>query len=224
MNLNEIDQIVIKGMKEAEKRNEIAANEAKLRVWDTIDTPKNNKVVHWWLVSSIAAAVSLLLIASIIFLPLVPQKEENIASKIQIGHKIPQVFSNNEKSVHEEKQRLEHQVIDKNLPPEQASSALIESSKDDVVDLEEEGGKSAEILEILHIPSSKNMLALAKTTTNIPKKIHQQLVAKSALPKEERNETISETQPKQAIQLKFKIGNSTKPDRNQNALALSIKL
>jgi hypothetical protein len=81
MSIHNIDELLKRAILESERKQDGPALESQQKVWDRIEKPKNDNKIPWLLVSSLAAAISLFLISTILYLKLDEAGKELMAIK-----------------------------------------------------------------------------------------------------------------------------------------------
>ncbi|WP_373493727.1 hypothetical protein [Aquiflexum sp.] len=219
MNNTEIDEIIIKGLKESEMRNEIFVNQAKPRVWDAIGKPKNRKTVNWWFVSAMAAAISFFFVSTFLFLKLESQKKELIALKTFVSNEISSKGSTFEMVL-----PLEKPIIDKKPSAIQESILIAKSEKtiSQIRNPEREMDEGIETSEPIFSESNLTLMIVPNLEIGIPEMFLQEMNPLVV----QIPELIEETKPKSKKQakLRLKFGYGSKDHDYQNTYALNIKL
>ena len=223
MHNNEIDRITLEGLKESERRNEIFADQAKLRIWDAIDKPKTRKIANWWLVSAMAAAVSFFIVSTFLFLKLETQKKELNALQSYVNGEISAKGSTYEKVLTEVEEIIDKKplAIKEPTPIEKVEKTIQQVQFNNLKELAE---ASIEISDPIISESNLSIVILPKPEIEIPEILHQELSTQVVQSPELDEETFHEPKSKKPRKLKFKIGNGSKVHDYQNTYAFNIKL
>ena len=220
MKSNDIDNLFKRGIVESELRSEQQLLDAKSRVWDAIQKPKPKSRQHWLLMSSIAAAVSMFVIASILFLKLDSKQKELGILQAEVYTKISPIQENGViKSIEPNPDRDEEIKVLPNLAPAIPQEIAIEDTESKSVEAETTRGK-AEPLPQVETPKM-DLIVHMDPMINLPHDIGLEQVE---MPKASPASVTTSTLRKRG-KIKLKIGNSHSPYQdNQNSLALNIKL
>lgn len=222
MHFNEIDDILKKSLIEAEKRNEAYAEDAKLRVWDSIQKPKKKMGLNRPFVLALAAAISLFLVSTFLFLRLQSKQEEFLALQHSLKQEPITIAQQPERKDPDKAEQEETKPTE----IKKAVSALPVKSKS-----KEYNQAPAKVQEGKSEVTDPETPIFFETTVKIP-------VPEIVIPEVETTEPISDldspsglqaeipafTQPKSKAKLRFRFGNMNPTYNSENSLALSIKL
>lgn len=224
MNSSEIDEIIKKGLKETEKRSEDFATASKPRVWDAIEMPRRRNGFRLGFVLAMAAAVSLFLVSTILFLKLQSQQRELLALQSTVKPELETDFKEKESAVRIEKTaetanpKETEEPIQPNNINEKAPLNKIRKPKKPI---EAEITKpDLEPLPLLATAIVTNPV-FEVTETELPK---EALVAnlETAPDPQEEHPTPSPTKTQTKLRLRFGTGGQS--FNSGNSLALHIKL
>lgn len=223
MHYDEIDEIIKRSFQETGRRSENHAMEAKLRVWDAIEKPKNKKGIHIGFVLAMAAAVSFFLVATFLFLRLESKQNELISLKVSVKTGIPTKSFQNEIPKQEEKQvaAIDTERIAKSTQEAKKEEVLVKNQSPniaEVIDL-----KETELLPKVIFPTEKTV-AFPEADLEISPPSINELKADLDSPIEIREENLIKPKSKTKNKLRFRFGSSNPNYNPRNSLALNIKL
>ncbi|WP_373522139.1 hypothetical protein [Aquiflexum sp.] len=221
MSTNKIDEIIINGLKESERRNEILAKEAKPRVWDAIVKPNSRKTVNWWFVSAMAAAISMFLISTFLFLKLESQKKELFELQTYVRNEISP-----KESTYVMVLPAEEQIIEKKPTIIQESIPIVKNVKiiSETKNREREVDEGVEVFSPIISKPNLALLTLSKPEIDLPEIFDLELNPKVAHIPELIKETFIEPKQKKQTKLRLKFGNGNIDHDYQNTYALNIRL
>lgn len=222
MHFNEIDDILKKNLIESEKRIEAYAEDAKLRVWDSIQKPKKKMELNRPFVLAMAAAISLFLVSTLLFLRLQSKQEEFLALQHSLKQE-PMAIAQQPKSNDQDKAEQEET---KPTEIKKAVTALPVKNKP-----KEYNQAPAKVQDVITEVTDPETQIFFETIVKIP-------VPEIVIPEIETDEpkadleSLSElqadirtsSQPKSKAKLRFRFGNSEPSYNSNNSLALTIKL
>lgn len=222
MHFNEIDDILKKSLLESGKRNEAYAEDAKLRVWDSIQKPKKKSGLNWPFVLALAAAISFFLVSTFLVLRLQSKQEEFLALQLSLRQE-SMTIAQQPNRVEKEKAELEEK---KPTEIKKAVSALPVNSKH-----KDYNQAPEKVTEAKQEETHPEIPVLFETIVKIQ-------VPEIVIPEIDTNELKADldspsglqvdipvtSQPKSKAKLRFRFGNMNPTINSGNSLALSIKL
>jgi len=219
MKLTDIDELFKIGMDESERRSENHLIEAKPRVWEAIQIPKQKSMQHWLLMSSIAAAVTMFMIASVLYLKLDSKQQELEALQEVVTIQVPSFQKNkvNESLEQKHDQQEETAVVPKEAPAIIHHRTIADTESKTVT--EDNNPRKAEPTLLLESPKV-DLMAQLDPLISLPDEIGLEPVS---IPQASTASAIT-PKPKKRGKLRLKIGNGTSHYDSQNSLALYIKL
>jgi hypothetical protein len=217
MKSNDIDNLFKRGIEESELRSEQQLFDAKSRVWDAIQKPIQNRQ-RWLLMSSIAAAVSMFVIASILYLKLDSKQKELEVLQAEIYTTVTP-NPENIKSIEPQPGHTEElRVIPDPAPPTTHEKTKVATKPTTVQ--EEIIPSKAEPLIAVESPKL-DLVAQLDPVIDLPQETGLEQLK---VPEASTASAIDPT-PRKRAKLRLKIGSGNASDHNsQNSLALNIKL
>lgn len=213
MPLNDIDELIKKGLKESEMRQEIHLLQAKPRIWDAIQKPKEQTRIHWFRITTLAATLSLFLIATSLFLKLESKEKELEALKAEVNTQV--LLPEKDKPITSEAPKTNTM---------EESNTIVQSTVTKDQKMDTSLGIKIEPIE-LNKPDHIIPLEIGKIEPNInfSQLITQDVESILAIEKEE--EMVLNPTKEKMRKLKLKIGNGNSGNAGQqNTLAFNIKL
>jgi hypothetical protein len=217
MKLTDIDELFKTAMDESERRSEHQLLDAKSRVWEAIQKPKARNRQRWLLMSSIAAAVSMFVIASILYLKLDTKQKEleflqaEVINTVQYDQENPVI----EPRDHTPMRKEEVGAVPVSAPAVHQHKAITNTESKFVK--EETIPRRAGPHPTLTSPRTE-LIAQLDPVIDLPQEIEQINV-----PQASTAATI-DPEPRKRAKLRLKIGNRTAPYHDNNkSLALNIK-
>ncbi|SHN07366.1 hypothetical protein SAMN04488057_10662 [Cyclobacterium lianum] len=222
MPLNSIDEIIKRGLLEAERRNDQVVNASKSRVWKGITKPKKSRALYWGLVTALAAAVTLFLVAVFLFLKLESQQKELNALQALVQQETPPNAADDDYLIN---QNISQYLRDrqnaglpepvpaannKNPPPRVQSPEL---SISPIEKVEQRIG--------IPLPTVERPVLELQLGTAMPKPVLRELNTEMLLPETKDNQNLMETKP---FKLKIRMGSSYPAQGQPQTLALNLKL
>lgn len=218
MKSNDIDNLFKRGIEESELRSEQQLFDAKSRVWDAIQKPKPKNRQRWLLMSSIAAAVSMFVIASILYLKLDSKQKELEVLQAEIYTTVTPNPENNKSIEPQPGHTEELRVIPDSAPPTTHEKTKVATKPKTVQ--EEIIPSKAEPLIAVESPKM-DLIAQLDPVIDLPQETGLEQIK---IPEASTVSSIAPKQKKRA-KLRLKIGNGHGAYHDsQNALALNIKL
>jgi hypothetical protein len=222
MKFNDLDEIIKKGIKESENRNEFHILQAQSRIWEAIELPKKTKTIHWGFVFAIAASLSLFIISTILFLKLDSQQKEleslqaylkEEKSSIEVQRTIAAIKSEPER---EQEPITIPETVPILKPKENSPLAFTTKTEEKEVDSKNIDEELNSIPEVIVIGPELELV--------IPEIAFNPFTAELIILQDGKKEFPSEPRPKTQRKLKIKFGNSNHVLDQQNSLAFNIKL
>jgi hypothetical protein len=223
MHYDEIDELIKRSLQETGRRSENHAMDAKLRVWDAIEKPKNKKGIHIGFVMAMAAAVTFFLVSTFLFFRLESKQNELIALKASVKTEIPTKTFQNEIPKQEEKQvaAIDTERIAKSTQEAKIEEVLVKKQSQniaEVIDL-----KETEPLPEVIFPMEK-AVAFPEADLQIISTLINELKADLDSPIEIKEENLNKPKSKTKNKLRLRFGSSNPNYNPGNSLALNIKL
>jgi len=218
MKLTDIDELFKMGMDESEKRSEHQLLDAKSRVWEAIQKPKQKSRHRWLLMSSIAAAISMFVIASILYLKLDSKQKELEVLLAEVKTQAPPYKENKviESIDHKPDKTEEESVVPVPAPANKQNKTVMDTEIKEVK-ISPVKAEPLPIFESLKL----DLITQLDPVFSLPEEINLEQVN---IPQASTASANTPT-PRKRKKLRLKIGNSTAPyDDNHNSLALNIKL
>lgn len=224
MKLNEIDKAFKNGLLEWEKSHDTSADLAKERVWQAIKRPEKNRKFLWAIISSVAAALLLLLVSGVLFLKLEHKQKELLAlqeqidknSSIPIKPKVEHLVKDEPKripeEIHQEDESLEVPIVKLDKVPTSDQHDLIAEIKPE---------KLQSIEPIKENEIEMTGPNLVSETHDFPSELPKTALI---LPEQKAVEELPQTNAKPQRKIKIGFGKGQLSQNTQNTLALNIKL
>jgi len=220
MKLTDIDNLFKTGIDESERRSDHQLLDAKSKIWEAIQKPKQKSRQRWLLMSSIAAAIAMFVIASILYLKLNSKQKELEVLQAEVTTQIPSLQEN---PVIESIEQIPDKTEDESVAPVPAPAINQNKTTADIESntvKEEINPSKPELLPMMELPKL-DLIARLDPVISLPEEIGLEPVN---FPHASQASAIVPTQRKRTkLRLKIGNGNAPYPD-NQNSLALNIKL
>ncbi|MBD3630828.1 hypothetical protein [Cyclobacterium sp.] len=222
MQPNNIDEIIKMGLQEAERRNDQVVNASKSRVWKGITKPKKSRALYWGLVTSLAAAVTLFLVAVFLFLKLESQQKELNALQALVRQETPPKVADDD--------YLINQNISQNLPDQQHAGlpepVPAAENKNPPPRVQAPELSISPIEKVEHrigipLPTVERPVLEFQLGTAMPNPVLRELTTEMLLPETNDYQNLMETKP---FKLKIRMGSSYPAQGQPQTLALNLKL
>jgi hypothetical protein len=223
MHFNEIDEIIKRGLQESERKSENYALAAKERIWESIEKPKKKSGLLLGFVLAMAAAFTLLLVSTFLFLKLQSKEKEFFALQIDRNRESPsevsgtEIFKSDElveaekipiiieEPISETKPEKSNQVVKKQNLAKAIEKEIINEAYPEI-------DFSTEILAMVPYPEIE-----------IPENIPLESKAELLLSHQEKEETPKDPLIKKQSKLRFRFGSNSQTFNSGKSLALNIK-
>lgn len=223
MHLNEIDEIIKRGLQESERRFENYALDTKARIWEAIDKPKKKSGLYLGFVLAMAAAITLLLVSSFLFLRLQSKEKELVALQIDRNRESPSEVSGTEILKSDELVETDKAptIIEEPISetkPEKSIQFVKRQNLAKAIDKE----IINEVYPEIDLPM-ESLVIVPYSEIEIPEILPLVSKAELLLSHQEKEETPKDPVIKKQSKLRFRFGSNSQTFNSGKSLALNIK-
>ncbi|CAN5226490.1 hypothetical protein BH23BAC1_BH23BAC1_38360 [soil metagenome] len=231
MESNKVDKVFLDHLKEAESYYAVSAEEAKDRIWESIERNNKNKIVIWPFVTAAAAVVIILLLSSQFYLILNKKNNEIAKLELQVTQ-FKSLAEFKDRQLHEQEKIADQVTESKIQPPDPdkikttqvIANENLKPLKDTVFIT-----KFIELVKIEEVEKRQILISSMNPlepilTKHIPQPEEEKVSKTEFLFTNVQNEDKEKRIPKNQKGLKFKIGNSGMSASQTKPISINLNL